>query len=144
MLDDDLKALAKVRKEFEEAKAEVKHLEEQLYNNPEYQAAKDRMDSLNIALYSLDQQIRTTAVQEYLDSGKINKTINPFVKIRETKVMGVSDPDAVRQWCYAKAPVFLTVDWKAFEKFAKDSKDLPAEITFETKYQATIASNLDA
>mgnify|MGYP001576195760 CR=1 FL=1 len=83
---------------------------------------------------------RIAAVNWYILTGKQHKQPLPGVGIRVLRKV-IYDAKEAGRWC-REHNMFMAVEWKLFERFAKDNPETVACVTLEEELQATIAPNL--
>lgn len=97
---------------------------------------------MQAAVVQAEDELRTMALNWFKLTNGVSKQPAPGVGIR---IVGkpVYEPAHARQWC-EQHHLFMTVEWKAFEKFAKDNPTGLDFVTIVYEAQATIATDLES
>lgn len=87
-----------------------------------------------------EDELRTMALNWYRLTNGIGKQPHPAVGIRILRKVGY-DPKDANRWC-REHNMFLAVEYKLFERFAKDNPLSVEFVTIVEEPQATIATDL--
>jgi len=141
-MNDQLKALASLRKEIEGITIEKDLLEHKYKENPAYISYvtwSEVLMSLKVKEAELTKSIREHAVELSKATGYETRKFDK-VEVKEFTVVSILDTKQAVQWAAQNAPSTLSLT-KEFDKVAK-SLELPF-VKVEKEYRGQIASNLD-
>lgn len=125
--------VAAAKKAFEEFKA----------NNPEFLRLEADYRQAKDELASLEQEIRTTAVEVFEETNETDIAVGVKIKLFSTINY---DVDEATEWAKNNAPMLMKLDTKAFEKIVKSSgaSVQVRSLEISKKPVATIAKDLSA
>jgi hypothetical protein len=146
-LEEQVRELARLRKEQDYRRSVMIDLQKRLEETPEYQviiAYKPDVVSISEQVEEAETELRLAAVQSFLDTQ--DKRPHPALGIRVTKVVQVVDKNILADYCKEHLPQAYILDMKFVEKHAKavaDTAPLPGVEIVETP-SATVASDLSS
>lgn len=141
-LIEDRDILSLLRERLSEVQVAKNALLAQIMSSEAFLALISREKGLKESLELTETRLRTNAVELYKVDPS-SKEIIPGINIRETTKIDY-DPTIAKSYAM-KHLMFLKLDEKAFEKYAKDQKETDAELDFVTilkQPSATIATDL--